>query len=75
MPVVPLTKSTQDTEDSGSGNLIEAKLVDLDFWELWKILCQLHPCFLEPRCLLPAAPIVNELYYCQKYLDAVVNVV
>lgn len=29
--VVPVTNSAQDTEEFGSGNLIEAELVDLDF--------------------------------------------
>ena len=32
-PVVPVTNSAQDAEESGSGNLIEAKHVDLDFLE------------------------------------------
>ncbi|XP_052055457.1 transforming acidic coiled-coil-containing protein 3 isoform X2 [Apodemus sylvaticus] len=75
MPVAPVTNSTQDTEQSGSGNLIEAKLVDLDFLGGPDAPVSAPPlCVLEPRGLLPAEPIVDVLKYSQKDLDAVVNV-
>ncbi|GAB1289550.1 Transforming acidic coiled-coil-containing protein 3 [Apodemus speciosus] len=75
MPVAPVTNSTQDTEESGSGNLIEAKLVDLDFLGGPDAPVSAPPlCVLEPRGLLPAEPIVDVLKYSQKDLDAVVNV-
>ncbi|XP_031196836.1 transforming acidic coiled-coil-containing protein 3 [Mastomys coucha] len=75
MAVAPVTNSTQDTEESGSGNLIEAKLVDLDFLGGLDVSVSAPPlCVLEPRGLLPVEPIVDVLKYSQKDLDAVVNV-
>uniref|UniRef100_A0A8I5ZK91 Transforming, acidic coiled-coil containing protein 3 n=1 Tax=Rattus norvegicus TaxID=10116 RepID=A0A8I5ZK91_RAT len=75
VPVAPVTNSTQDTEESGSGNPTEAKLVDLDFLGGLDVPVSAPPlCVLEPRGLLPAEPIVDVLKYSQKDLDAVVNV-
>ncbi|XP_032772285.1 transforming acidic coiled-coil-containing protein 3 isoform X2 [Rattus rattus] len=75
VPVAPVTNSTQDTEESGSGNPTEAKLVDLDFLGGLDVPVSAPPlCALEPRGLLPAEPIVDVLKYSQKDLDAVVNV-
>lgn len=74
VPVAPVTNSTQDTEESGSGNPTEAKLVDLDFLGGLDVPVSAPPlCALEPRGLLPAEPIVDVLKYSQKDLDAVVN--
>ncbi|XP_076794410.1 transforming acidic coiled-coil-containing protein 3 isoform X2 [Arvicanthis niloticus] len=74
MPVVPLTNSTQDTEESGSGNPVEAKLVDLDFLGGLDVPVSAPSlCVLEPRGLLPTEPIVDMLKYSQKDMDEVVN--
>lgn len=74
VPVAPVTNSTQETEESGSGNPTEAKLVDLDFLGGLDVPVSAPPlCVLEPRGLLPAEPIVDVLKYSQKDLDAVVN--
>ncbi|XP_021508131.1 transforming acidic coiled-coil-containing protein 3 isoform X1 [Meriones unguiculatus] len=74
MPVVPVTNSTQDTNESGSGNPMEGKLVDLDFVGTLDVPVSGPPlCVLEPRGLLPAEPIVDVLQYSQKDLDAAVS--
>ncbi|XP_055479975.1 transforming acidic coiled-coil-containing protein 3 isoform X2 [Psammomys obesus] len=74
MPVVPVTNSTQDTNESGSGNPMEGKLVDLDFVGTLDVAVSGPPlCVLEPRGLLPAEPIVDVLQYSQKDLDAAVS--
>ncbi|KAL1790891.1 transforming acidic coiled-coil-containing protein 3 isoform X1 [Sigmodon hispidus] len=73
-PVVPVTNSIQDADESGSGNPTEAKLVDLDFLGALDVPVSGPPlCALEPRGLLPAEPIVDVLRYSQKDLDALVN--
>ncbi|XP_051021021.1 transforming acidic coiled-coil-containing protein 3 [Acomys russatus] len=77
VPVVPVTNSTQDTDESAqsaAGNPMEAKLVDLDFLGALDVPVSGPPlCVLEPRGLLPAEPIVDVLQYSQKDLDAMVN--
>ncbi|XP_037064054.1 transforming acidic coiled-coil-containing protein 3 isoform X3 [Peromyscus leucopus] len=74
MPVVPVTNSIQDADESSSGNPMEAKLVDLDFLGALDVPEPGPPlCVLEPRGLLPAEPIVDVLLYSQKDLDALVN--
>ncbi|CAH6984068.1 transforming acidic coiled-coil-containing protein 3 [Phodopus roborovskii] len=74
MPVVPVTNSVQDVDEAGSGNPMEAKLVDLDFLGALDVPVPGPPlCVLEPRGLLPAEPIVDVLQYSQKDLDALVN--
>ncbi|KAL6082868.1 hypothetical protein STEG23_002562 [Scotinomys teguina] len=74
MPVVPVTNSIQDADESSSGNPMEAKLVDLDFLGALDVPVPGPPlCILEPRGLLPAEPIVDVLRYSQKDLDALVN--
>ncbi|XP_059131670.1 transforming acidic coiled-coil-containing protein 3 [Peromyscus eremicus] len=74
MPVVPVTNSIQDADESSSGNPVEAKLVDLDFLGALDVpVPGPSLCVLEPRGLLPAEPIVDVLRYSQKDLDALVN--
>ncbi|XP_052592187.1 transforming acidic coiled-coil-containing protein 3 isoform X2 [Peromyscus californicus insignis] len=73
-PVVPVTNSIQDADESSSGNPMEAKLVDLDFLGALDVpVPGPSLCVLEPRGLLPAEPIVDVLRYSQKDLDALVN--
>ncbi|CAO2640282.1 Transforming acidic coiled-coil-containing protein 3 [Lemmus lemmus] len=73
-PVVPVTNSEQDADESGSGNPIEGKLVDLDFSGALDVPVPGPPlCVLEPRGLLLTEPIEDVLQYSQKDLDALVN--
>lgn len=74
MPVVPVTNSEHDADESGLGNPIEGKLVDLDFSGATDVPVPGPPlCVLEPRALLLTEPIEDVLQYSQKDLDALVN--
>ncbi|XP_038196426.1 transforming acidic coiled-coil-containing protein 3 isoform X2 [Arvicola amphibius] len=74
MPVVPVTNSEQDADESGSGHPIEGKLVDLDFSGAPDVPAPGPPlCVLEPRGLLLTEPTEDVLQYSQKDLDALVN--